>query len=132
VVEVFLVGFFRTRTAPSSSSSSSDESILSADIVDISEIRRERRRLFLEGGSLLPESSLDARLAFLCPVEDVDVTDDGVADLLNNNESEVILGTFQQTRNNYLEESCPRVRPRLAGTALPLGTEELVRVVPCP
>ena len=68
--------------------------MLSADMVDISEIRRERRRLFLEGGILLPESSLDARLAFLCPVEEVDVTDDGVADLLNNNKSEVILGTF--------------------------------------
>jgi hypothetical protein len=47
---------------------------------------------------LFPESSLDARLAFLCPVEDVDVTEDGVADLFNNNESEVILGTYKQTR----------------------------------
>jgi hypothetical protein len=98
VAEDFLVGFFRTRTVPSSSSSSSDESILSAELFDISEIRRERRRLFLEGGSLFPESSLDARLAFLCPVEDVDVTEDGVADLFNNNESEVILGTYKQTR----------------------------------
>lgn len=83
VTDAFLAGFFLTRTEPSSSSSSSEDSKLSADNVDISEMRRDRRRLFLDGGCLLPESSLEARLAFRCPVDDVDVTEEGVADLLN-------------------------------------------------
>lgn len=49
--------------------------------METSETRRDRRRPFLEGGRLLPESSLEAKFAFLCPVEEVDVTDEGVADL---------------------------------------------------
>lgn len=63
--------------------------MLSADIVDTSETRRDRRRPFLDGGRLLPESSLEATLAFLCPVDEVEVTEDGVADLQKNNRSDI-------------------------------------------
>lgn len=77
----------------------------------------------------MPESSLEATLAFRCPVDEVDVTDEGVADLLN--ESELILSNLiYRLRLNYLEESWPRVRPRLAGAALPPGTVVVVRVAP--
>lgn len=100
-------------------------------MAEISEMRRERRRLFLVGGNLLPESSPDARLTFLCPVDDVDVTDEGVADLLKSdyNWDARHNGSYY---TSYLDESCPRVLPRLAGAAFPLGTEALVRIVPCP
>lgn len=52
--------------------------MLSADAADISEIRRERRLPF-EGG-LFPPSSPGA-LAFRWPVDEVEVTEEGVADL---------------------------------------------------
>lgn len=46
-------------------------------------MRRERLRFPLQGGCLPLVSSPDSWLAFLWPVEDVEVTEDGVADLIS-------------------------------------------------
>ena len=64
----------------------------------------------------------------------MDVTDEGVADLLNKSLLTCEQSYFIRKSNliNYLEESWPRVLPRLAGTPLPPRTEVLVRVFPWP